>query len=43
MSGTRRATLADLETIAHQRLRMFLDAGLGEEAQMASMIAKFVT
>lgn len=43
MLGTRRATLADLETIAHQRLRMFLDAGLGEEAQMASMIAKFVT
>src|SRR5665213_2080803 len=42
MLGTRRATLADLETIAHQRLRMFLDAGLGEEAQMASMIAKFV-
>jgi ribosomal protein S18 acetylase RimI-like enzyme len=42
MLGTRRATLADLETIAHQRLRMFVDAGLGEEAQMASMIAKFV-
>lgn len=43
MLGTRRATLADLETIAHQRLRMFVDAGLGGEAQMASMIAKFVT
>src|SRR6266702_1236326 len=43
MFETRRATVADLETIAHQRLRMFVDAGLGEEAQMASMIAKFET
>ena len=43
MDETRRATVADAETIGKQRMRMFVDAGLGNEAQMASMILKFVT
>ena len=42
MAETRRATVADAETIGKQRMRMFVDAGLGDEAQMQSMITKFV-
>lgn len=43
MAETRRATIEDAEAIGRQRLLMFVDAGLGDEAGLASMIAKFVT
>lgn len=42
MSETRRATVADAEAIAQQRLRMFADAGVAEEAAMGAMTTNFV-
>jgi len=36
------ATIADAEAIAEQRLRMFADAGVAEEAAMGPMRANFV-
>jgi len=42
MSEIRLATVADAEAIAQQRLRMFVDAGVAEEAAMGSMRANFV-
>jgi len=42
MADIRRATPADAETIADQRLRMFTDAEVGHDASMARMRANFV-
>jgi ribosomal protein S18 acetylase RimI-like enzyme len=42
MSEIRIATVADAEAIAEQRLRMFVDAGVAEEAAMGPMRANFV-
>jgi hypothetical protein len=42
MAETRRATVADAETIGQQRLRMFADDGAAEEAEMGPMIENFV-
>jgi len=42
MAETRRATVVDAEAIAHQRLRMFADAGMAEEASMGPMTTNFV-
>jgi ribosomal protein S18 acetylase RimI-like enzyme len=42
MAETRRATSADAESIAQQRLRMFADAGVADEASMGPMTANFV-
>jgi GNAT superfamily N-acetyltransferase len=42
MAETRRATVADAEAIAEQRMRMFVDAGMAQEADMAHMRANFV-
>jgi GNAT superfamily N-acetyltransferase len=41
MAETRRATVADAEAIARQRLRMFADAGMAEEAAMGPMTTNF--
>jgi hypothetical protein len=43
MAEIRRATVADAEAIAEQRVRMFVDAGMAQEADMAQMRANFVT
>jgi GNAT superfamily N-acetyltransferase len=42
MSEIRLATVADAEAIAEQRLRMFADAGVAEEAAMGPMRANFI-
>jgi len=42
MLETRRATPADAELIGRQRVRMFIDAGLGEQANFPSMAEKFL-
>jgi len=42
MADIRRATPADSEAIADQRLRMFADAGFATDAEMAQMRANFV-
>ena len=39
---TRRATVADAEAIAEQRRRMFVDVGVGDEANMPPMVERFV-
>lgn len=39
---TRRATAADAQAIADQRLHMFADAGLADGGRMAPMIERFV-
>jgi GNAT superfamily N-acetyltransferase len=42
MVETRRATVSDAEAIGEQRLRMFEDAVLADEAAMGPMVAKFI-
>jgi ribosomal protein S18 acetylase RimI-like enzyme len=42
MVRTRRATAADAEAIAEQRLRMFSDAGLADDSKMGPMVARFI-
>jgi ribosomal protein S18 acetylase RimI-like enzyme len=42
MAETRQATGADAEAIADQRVRMFVDAGVAEEAAMGQMRTNFV-
>lgn len=41
MPQIRRATVADADTICHDRLRMFVDSGLGDESAMPPIIAHF--
>lgn len=42
MSEIRQAIVADAETITEQRVRMFVDAGVSTEEQMAQMRANFL-
>jgi ribosomal protein S18 acetylase RimI-like enzyme len=42
MAEIRRARVADADAIGRQRLRMFVDAGVAVESEMASMVANFV-
>ncbi len=42
MAETRRATVADAEAIAEQRVLMFVDAGVADMAHMEQMHANFV-
>jgi GNAT superfamily N-acetyltransferase len=41
MTHIRPATIADAETICYQRLRMFVDSGLGSESVMPPIINRF--
>jgi GNAT superfamily N-acetyltransferase len=43
MANIRLATAADAETLGHQRVRMFADAGLADEERMAPMLVNFVS
>jgi GNAT superfamily N-acetyltransferase len=42
MAETRRATVTDAEAIAEQRVRMFVDAGMAQEADLTQMRVNFV-
>lgn len=42
MVTTRKATVADAETIAEQRVRMFVDDGVADYAGLAQMRANFI-